>query len=387
MEYDLIVVGGGLAGASLVAALRGSHWRIAVVEPRPPVAVPGWDSRIYAISPENVRFLSDMGIWQHLDATRIAPVHAMVIRGDAGGSLEFSAYESGLSELAWIVESGRLHHELWETVRRQHNVTMLCGEPAQRLGVEGATTTLVLADGRQAHARLVVGADGADSWVRQQAGIDSTTVPYGEKGVVANFSCGVAHRDVARQWFRNDGVLAFLPLPGRMMSMVWSTTDARAAELLALDTEALCRRVEAAGELALGHLQIVTPAAAFPLRLLRVATMVRPRVALVGDAAHAIHPLSGHGINLGLQDVRVLAEILRALPPWRDPGDLAVLRQYARARAEEPFMLQYTTHGLNRLFGSDNPLLSLVRNAGLNLTNRLPVVRNALVRYAVSGRF
>jgi ubiquinone biosynthesis UbiH/UbiF/VisC/COQ6 family hydroxylase len=387
MEYDLIVVGGGLAGASLVAALRGSHWRIAVVEPRPPVAVPGWDSRIYAISPENVRYLSDMGIWQHLDATRIAPVHAMVIRGDAGGSLEFSAYESGLSELAWIVESGRLHHELWETVRRQHNVTMLCGEPAQRLGVEGATTTLVLGDGRQAHARLVVGADGADSWVRQQAGIDSTTFPYGEKGVVANFSCGLPHRDVARQWFRNDGVLAFLPLPGRMMSMVWSTTDARAAELLSLDTEALCRRVEAAGELALGPLQLVTPAAAFPLRLLRVATMVRPRVALVGDAAHAIHPLSGHGINLGLQDVRVLAEILRALPQWRDPGDLAVLRQYARARAEEPFMLQYTTHGLNRLFGSDNPLLSLVRNAGLNLTNRLPVVRNALVRYAVSGRF
>jgi ubiquinone biosynthesis UbiH/UbiF/VisC/COQ6 family hydroxylase len=232
-----------------------------------------------------------------------------------------------------------------------------------------------------------VGADGADSLIRQQAGIDATTVPYGEKGVVANFSCALAHRNIARQWFRSDGVLAFLPLPGRMISMVWSTTDALAAELLALDAESLCRRVEAAGAMALGRLHVETPAAAFPLRLLRVATMVKPRIALVGDAAHAIHPLSGHGINLGFQDVRALAEILRALPPWRDPGDLALLRQYARARAEEPFMLQYTTHGLNRVFGSGNPIVSMVRNAGLNLTNRLPVVRNALVRYAVSGRF
>jgi len=387
MDYDLIVVGGGLAGASLVGALRGSHWRIALVEPRPPVAAPGWDSRIYAISPENVRFLSGIGIWQHLDVARIAPVHAMAIRGDAGGMLELSAYENGLSELAWIVESGHLHRELWETVRRQHNVTILGGEQAQRLTIDSATATLTFSDGKQAHARLLVGADGADSWVRQQAGIAAKAVPYGEMGVVANFSCERAHHNVASQWFRRDGILAFLPLPGRMVSMVWSTSDAHATELLALDAEALCRRVQAAGEMALGRLQLETAAAAFPLRLLRVATMVKPRVALVGDAAHAIHPLSGHGINLGLQDVRALADILRTLPQWRDPGELSVLRAYARARAEEPFVLQYTTHGLNRLFGTANPLVSLVRNAGLNLTNRLPVVRNALVRYAVSGRF
>jgi ubiquinone biosynthesis UbiH/UbiF/VisC/COQ6 family hydroxylase len=387
MDYDLIVVGGGLAGASLVAALRGSHWRIAVLEPRPPVVAPGWDSRIYAISPENVRFLSGIGIWQHLDAARIAPVHAMEIHGDAGGTLEFGAYESGLPELAWIVESGHLHRELWETVRRQHNVTMLPGEPALRLAIDSAEATLAFADGKQAHARLVIGADGADSWVRQQAAIAAKTVPYGEMGVVANFQCERGHRNVASQWFRRDGILALLPLPGCLVSMVWSTSDAHAAELLALDAEALCRRVEAASGMALGRLQVETPAAAFPLRLLRVATMVKPRVALVGDAAHAIHPLSGHGINLGLQDVSALAEILRALPQWRDPGELSVLRAYARARAEEPFVLQYTTHGLNRLFGTANPLVSLVRNAGLNLTNRLPVVRNALVRYAVSGRF
>ncbi len=387
MDFDVIVVGGGLAGASLAAALRGTQWRIGVVEPRAPQQPAGWDARIYAISPENVKFLSEIGIWQHVDRQRIAPVHAMSIRGDAGGALEFSAYESGLSELAWIVESGRLHRELWETVRRQHNVSLMVGEQTGSLAIDESGASLAFANGKRASARLIVGADGADSWVRRQAGIEATTVPYGEMGVVANFRCERSHRNVAWQWFRHDGILAFLPLPGQMMSMVWSTSDAHAAELVALDAEALCGRVAEAGDNVLGRLELVTPAAAFPLRLLRVDTVVKPRVALVGDAAHAIHPLSGHGINLGFQDVAALAELLRTLPQWRDPGDLSLLRGYARARAEEPFVLQYATHGLNRLFGTGNPLVALARNLGLNLTNRLPVVRNALVRYAVSGRF
>lgn len=168
---------------------------------------------------------------------------------------------------------------------------------------------------------------------------------------------------------------------------VWSCADAFAESLLALDAAALSRRVADAAGGALGALELVTPAQAFPLRFMRVSSMVKERVALVGDAAHAIHPLSGHGINLGFQDARALAEVLRELPAWRDPGETAALRCYARARAEEPFLVQYATHGLNRLFGSRNPLLAAVRNAGLNLTDRLPVVRNALVRYAVSGRF
>jgi len=136
-----------------------------------------------------------------------------------------------------------------------------------------------------------------------------------------------------------------------------------------------------------GPLELETPATGFPLRLMRVDTTVKPRVALIGDAAHSIHPLSGHGINLGFQDAKVLAGLLQTLPPWRDPGEISTLRSYARARAEEPFLIQYATHGLNRMFGSQNPLLSVLRNVGMNLTDRLPVVRNALVRYAVGGRF
>ena len=387
MEFDLIVVGGGLAGAGLAAALRSSTLRVALIESRPPAPLAGWDARIYAISPANADFLRGIGIWQHLDSSRIAPVHAMKIRGDAGGALEFSAYDSGLGELAWIMEAGLVQRELWETVRRQHNVTLFAGQTPVELTLAPDLACVRLSDGTRVTGRLVVGADGANSWVREQAGITARSLPYEEMGVVANFRCEIFHRHVAHQWFSREGILAYLPLPGQLMSMVWSVPNAFARELLTLDAEAFCQRVAQAGELELGLLELETPPAAFPLRLLRVDSVVKPRVALVGDAAHAIHPLSGHGINLGFQDVMKLAELLQALPAWRDPGELSLLRAYARARAEEPFLLQYTTHGLNRLFGADNPLLSLARNAGLNLTNRLPVVRNALVRYAVSGRF
>jgi ubiquinone biosynthesis UbiH/UbiF/VisC/COQ6 family hydroxylase len=205
--------------------------------------------------------------------------------------------------------------------------------------------------------------------------------------VVANFRCEKPHRNAAFQWFRPDGVLAYLPLPDQQMSMVWSAPDALADELVALPPEALCARVAEAGGYRLGKLELITPAAAFPLRLMRVETAVRPRLALIGDAAHAIHPLSGHGINLGYQDARVLAEQIKDLPAWRDPGELPVLRAYARARAEETALLQYTTHGLNRLFKPADPILSGLRNIGLNLTNSVPVLRNALVRYAIAGRF
>lgn len=387
MKFDVLIVGAGLAGAALAAALRGSTLKIGIIEARPPSRPAGWDPRIYAISPANVEFLSAIGIWQHLDTARMAPVYDMEIHGDAGGRLDFSAYDSGLRELAWIVESSLMQQELWETIKRQHNVTLIWPASPTALAIDDSAAHLTLSDGRRIEARLIVAADGRDSWVRQAAGIGARNTPYGEKGVVANFRCEKPHRDTAFQWFRKDGVLAYLPLPEQHMSMVWSAPDALADELVALSPEALCAKVAEAGEQRLGALTPVTSAAAFPLRLMRVDSAVQPRLALIGDAAHAIHPLSGHGINLGYQDARALAEQLAALPAWRDPGELPVLRAYARARAEETALLQYTTHGLNRLFKPADPLLSGLRNFGLNLTNRLPVLRNALVRYAIAGRF
>ena len=387
MKFDLIIVGGGLAGAALAVALRRSALRIAVVEHAAPRRPTGWDARIYAYSPASARFLDELGVWTHLDHERLGPVAEMCIRGDAGGELVFSAYHSGLEELAWIGESSLVHVEIWESLKRQHNVTLFCPAKPAALDIDADAATLRLDDSRSLQAALVVGADGRDSWVRERAGIAATVTPYGERGVVANFACERPNHGVAYQWFRADGVLAWLPLPGRHMSMVWSTPDVLADELLALDPDAFCARVEAAGAHTLGKLELLGQRAAFPLRLMRVEEIVRPRVALIGDAAHAIHPLSGHGINLGFQDAKVLAEVLAALPSWRDAGDLSVLRSYARRRAEEPFLLQYTTHALSRLFGRQDPVLSSLRNLGMNLTGQLPVLKNALVRYAANGRF
>lgn len=387
MNFDLVVVGGGLAGASLAVALRRTALRIAVVEAREPRRSEGWDNRVYAISPANRQFLADTGIWQHLDADRLNPVTEMAVFGDAGGALRFSAYDSGLGELAWIAESSLLHLQLWESLKRQHNVHLLCPATVSAMELGQAGATLTLGDGNVLRTRLVVAADGAKSWVREQAGIQASVSAYEEIGVVANFRCSRPHRNIAYQWFREDGILAWLPLPGNRISIVWSAPEDHARRLLALDPENLSRTVAEAGSVLLGELAVESQAVGFPLRLMRVAETVRPRLALIGDAAHTIHPLSGHGINLGFQDARALAGRLEALPEWRDPGDIAVLRAYARERAEEPMLLQYATHALNRLFSSRNPLVSILRNTGMNLTGHLPVVQNALIRYAASGRF
>lgn len=383
MDYDLIIVGGGLAGLALAVALRRTRLKIAVVEARAPVQPAGWDARIYAVSPSNVRFLDAIGIRQHLDLARCQPVRKMSVHGDRGGALEFSAYASGVGELAWIMESALLQRELWETAKRQGNVDLLCPAAPALLDIGDGEVVLELADRRSLSARLVVAADGADSWTRSAAGIEVDFLPYEQMGVVANFTTGQPHRETAWQWFRADGVLAWLPLPGNLTSIVWSTPTEHARELLALDPAEFCERVAAAGNYQLGGLELVTPPAGFPLRLMRAPNTVAPRLALIGDAAHTIHPLSGHGINLGFQDAQSLAAVLAACPAHIDCGDVQWLRRHERARREEVVALQSVTHGLQRLFGAPQTPAVVLRNFGMNLFDRLPVIKDALARYAM----
>ncbi len=385
MDYDVVIVGAGLVGASFAMALRGAGLKLALVDAQGPEPVgDDWDSRIYAISPGSAAFLQSVGVWKRLDQGRICNVREMRIHGDAADAeLRFSAYEAGVPELVSIIESRRLQSILWQGLEHQHNFELICPERCVALQLREDAAELTLAGGRTLHAKLVVAADGMRSWARQAAGIKAEQKSYDQMGVVANFACARAHHDTAYQWFRSDGVLAYLPLPGQRMSMVWSTPDAHAAELLGMSADAFCARVAEAGKDTLGDLGLLSAATRFPLALLRAERLVAPRFALIGDAGHALHPLAGQGVNLGFGDARDLARVLLQREIFRDPGEVRLLRRYERARAEDILALAWVTDGLQRLFAAPGGGVAKLRNAGLNLTNALPVLKNLLIRRAL----
>ena len=382
-RYQVVIVGAGLVGAAAALTLSRQGLRVALIERQPP-QVPGdtWDTRIYAISPASQRFLERIGAWQRMDVGRVQPVYRMDVAGDTSGSIRLDAYESGVSHLATILESGRLQHALWQALQTDGNAALHC--PAEISSLESGEpySRLTLADGQVLEAELVVGADGAASRIREWAGLGSTLTPYGQSGVVASFACERPHRGTAFQWFFDSDILAWLPLNGNRLSMVWSTQSADADELLALDAATLANKVQAAGHDRLGALQLLTPAAAFPLRLIQVQTPVAPGVALIGDAAHGVHPLAGQGVNLGFGDAEVLCEVLAQQHRRIRCGDVRVLNTYARQRAEPVQRMQTLTHGLHYLFADDRA--AWLRNAGMRCVNRLPPLKAALVRKAMS---
>jgi ubiquinone biosynthesis UbiH/UbiF/VisC/COQ6 family hydroxylase len=387
-SFDVVIVGGGLVGASFALALADAAVSVAVVEPQARGTEPdddNWDSRVYAVSPGNAQWLHELGIWQRVPPARAQRIERMRIFGDrAPARIEFSAYDAGLRELAWIIENRRLQSTLRNALEAAPHVTLVSPAHCAELLWQQEAAVLTLRDGQALHARLIVGADGTDSWVRERMGVAASTHDYPQVGVVANFATAQPHDATAFQWFRSDGVLALLPLPGNRVSMVWSAVEERARELLAAPEAVLASEVAEASAGALGALSVITPAAAFPLRRQRVETLVEPRAALIGDAAHNVHPLAGQGVNLGFRDARELASVLRGRGVQRDCGDYALLRRYERARREDIAALDFTTHGLEKLFGSQAVWMAGLRNWGLTLVDAQPLLKNALVRRAAA---
>ena len=381
---DVIIVGAGLPGLALATALGRGGLRVAIVD-RGSIAAQGqrsgngWDARVYAISPGSASFLHALGAWQRLPAERIAPIEAMDVRGDAGGSIEFSAYELGERALAWIVENCELNAALVQAAHATPQLDIVAPCVPEAIAWRADAVELRLADGRTLAARLIVGADGASSWTRERAGMLAHPRPYGQAGVVANFEAARPHRGRALQWFLPDsGVLAWLPLPGRRMSMVWSAPVALASELMALDAESLAKRVAAAGRGELGALKAMAPAASFELCFLKLPTVIGERLALVGDAAHGVHPLAGQGVNLGFGDAQALSAILAGRGVVADAGAGVLLERYARRRAGPVLAMQAVTDGLQRLFELRTPGFSLLRNHGMRAVDAIAPLKRLL---------
>lgn len=388
-EVDVLIAGAGLVGLALAAALAESGLSIALAD-RAPVATPefpdgseDWDSRIYAVSPGSAGFLHGLGAWQRLPCERIQAIESMRVEGDRGGSIGFSAYDLGERALAWIVEERRLRLALMPLVCAA-GVAVLPPREFSTIGWSEAHAELRFTDGAAIRARLIVGADGLKSWVREAAGMHATPKPYRQTAVVANFGCARAHHGRASQWFHDDGgVLAWLPLPGRRVSMVWSAPEALAQELLALEPEALTAKVAVAGRCTLGAMTCITRAAAFPLYSLKLPAVIGHRLALIGDAAHGVHPLAGQGVNLGFGDADALAAVLRARGGIADVGNPFLLSRYADRRAEPVQAMHMMTDGLVRLFGSTAPWVRTARNLGLAAVDRLPLAKRLLARPAL----
>jgi 2-polyprenylphenol 6-hydroxylase len=387
VKFDVVVVGAGLVGTCFARAARGLATALVAHERWAPRAAPAgsFDARVYALTPANVALLRELKVWQGIPAERVTPVHAMRVYGDDGASvLEFDAYRAGVPELAWIVEDGPLQDSLWRSLEARDALEIVAPADCERVELAEGQAVVRLRGGRVLQAKLVVGADGARSFVREQAGIPITERPYGQTALVANFACERPHQNFAYQWFQGGPVLALLPLSGSHVSMVWSLPEAEANRVLALGAAELCREVEAASRRALGELTLVTPPRGFALRRISARRVVAERIALMGDAAHVVHPLAGQGANLGFQDASALARVLAAREPVRDAGDAHVLRRYERARAEPTLAMDLTVHGLYRLFQAQGRVVARLRNAGLNLTDRLPVLKNVLMRQAMN---
>jgi len=397
LDHDLMIVGGGLVGSALGLALAAAGLRVAVVEPHPPVppaaGAADWDPRVYALSPGSRAWLESLGAWAQLLDGRTGIIDAMQVHGDdPRARLDFDSYSDGLPALAYTVEHRALQTALWSCVQARaaavdSGLSVYAEATPAALAIGDAAAELQLADGRRLRAALVIGADGLQSWTRTAAGLAATVEPYGQQALLANFATAHAHRGVARQWFRADGVLALLPMPGDRVSAVWSIADAEAARLTALSPASFAEAVREAAHDALGELTPlapVQPPRAVPLALVRVPRLVAPRVALAGDAAHGVHPLAGQGVNLGFRDAQVLAAVLADREPGRDFGDLPLLRRYERARREDIWATQFVTDGLARLFAKEDAVLARLRNAGLAAVNRVAPLKRLLGARAVA---
>lgn len=383
---DAIVVGAGIVGSAIALGLARQGWRIALVEPRVP---PEWraeadrDLRVYAIAPGSQVLLEQIGVWPSIAAGRVQPYRAMQV-WDAGGgrALRLDAAESGRAELGHIIEAGLIQWRLWQALTGAQ-VNLQIGR-VQNYAASDAGATLEL-DHATLRAPLIVAADGAASPLRGLAGIESRGHDYGQSGLVAYIRTDLPHQDTAWQRFLPTGPLAVLPCSQGLCSIVWSLPSAEAERLREAAPEVFERELTRAFDGELGAMRLASARALFPLKLQLAQRYRSGPLLLAGDAAHAVHPLAGQGVNLGLQDARELLALSAEAQTRGQPLHGArLLDRYARRRRSENTLAAYAFDGLNRLFSNDAVLPTLLRGHALGLAGAIAPLRRLWVQRASS---
>ena len=396
---DVVVVGGGVAGKACALGLAQLGLQTAQVAPGIENFIaapqgPQWGQRIYAFSPSTQKLLARLQVWDAIDQSRMQPVRDMRIFGDRGDqydTLHLSAFEAGTPLLAWVGESNLIEHTLDQASRFQSKLERM-DDSLEDLEIDAEGVMLHLHSGACLHTKLLVAADGANSPIRSLLGINHSEESYQQSAVVVNWICTRAHLETAYQWFLPGGdIVAMLPLPNQQVSMVWSTSPENAAYLIKLNQDSwvteLSSLANGAIKQTLGELTLNSLPAAFPLRKMRASRFIgpegNPKVALIGDAAHVMHPLAGQGLNLGLRDVATLLHVLGKRESFRPINDKVLLRRYERQRQGDTSALLWVTDKLKKLFSGTSSTEKQLRNWGLGIVNRSHFIKQRLIERAL----
>ena len=387
-SVDVAIVGGGMVGLAVACGLQGSGLRVAVLEnhvpePLSPDAAPAL--RVSAINAASEKFLTHLGAWPDI-AKRASCYHGMEVWDkDSFGRIDFDDKSFGFSHLGHIVENAVVHSALWQRAEQCSDITLLAPAEIQQIAWGENDAFLTLKDGSMLTTRLVVGADGANSWVRNKADIPLTFWDYNHHALVATIRTAEPHQAVARQVFHGNGILAFLPLSDpHLCSIVWSLSPADAQMMQTASHEEFNRALSSTFDLQLGLCQLESERQVFPLTGRYARSFASHRLALVGDAAHTIHPLAGQGVNLGFMDAaELVSEIRRLHREGKDFGQHLYLRRYERSRKHSAALMLASMQGFRELFAGSNPAKKLLRDVGLKLANTLPGVKPKLVRQAM----
>jgi 2-octaprenyl-3-methyl-6-methoxy-1,4-benzoquinol hydroxylase len=385
-EYDVVIVGGGMVGAALGCALGNSALRVALIEDQPPLPFSSeqtQDLRVSAVSIASSSMLSTVGAWKGVLARRACPFRRMRVWEDGPG-VEFSSMEIDQPVLGHIVENRVIQLALLERLQAFSNVDCILPAQTQKIQYQASGSQVVLTDGRQLSGRLLVAADGGHSRVRQAARLGVNSRDYEQHALVLTVETAYGQQDITWQRFVPTGPLAFLPLTGPHASLVWYHRPDQVNALLQLADDELLRRLKSTFPPELGEIRRILSKGSFPLKRQHALEYVKEGVALIGDAAHMIHPLAGQGVNIGLLDAAALGQVLvNANTHRQDIGSRAVLKEYERIRRQNNLVMMTTMDLFYRTFGQANLPMRVLRNLGLNLAEKLSPAKIRVMRYAM----